>query len=97
MSEAVILPDAPPLGGLSFRSLRDAQDYLGMAAVHAGAQHWDQVDPLSAREHVPTAADLAPTFPEDDARGHPDLLLALIDGTIVTAPTASFTSRLVQG
>jgi mycothiol synthase len=83
MSEAVMLPDAPLLGGLSFRYFRDTQDYLRMAAVHAGAQHWDQVDPLSAREHVPTATDLAATFPEADARGNPDLLLVLIDGNIV--------------
>lgn len=83
MSDVVTLLDAPPLGGLSFRRFNDAQDYLGMAAVHAGAQHWDQVDPRSAREHVPTASDLAATFPEDDARGNPDLLLVLVDGQIV--------------
>lgn len=81
--DTVVIPNAPILAGLSFRRFRDASDYVQMAAVHAGSQAWDQVDPLSARESVPTAEDLASSFPEDEAHGNADLLFAQIDDQIV--------------
>src|SRR3712207_2650040 len=82
-TEIVHLPDAPLIAGLRFRLFRDANDYQQMAAVHKGSQVWDQIDPLSARESVPTAESLALRFSETEMRHHPDLLLAEIDGRVV--------------
>src|SRR6266487_4430920 len=69
--------------GLRFRRWHDAQDYQQMAAIHEGSREWDRVDPLSARERVPTAENLASTFPESDLRDNRDMLLAEIDQQIV--------------
>lgn len=80
---SVYLTDAPAIAGLSFRRLRDPDDYTGMAAVRSGSSDWDQVDPRSAREEVPTADELAATFPLTEVRGHPDLLIATIDEQII--------------
>lgn len=77
------LTDAPAIPGLSFRRLRDPGDYPGMAAVRSGSGDWDQVDPRSAREGVPTADELAATFPMTEVRGHPDLLITTIDEQII--------------
>ncbi|MCU0491412.1 MAG: GNAT family N-acetyltransferase [Chloroflexaceae bacterium] len=77
------LPFAPTIDGLCFRRFRDSNDYSQMAEVHRGAQVWDRVDPQSARESVPTAENLAATFPEGEAKDSPDMLLALIDDQIV--------------
>jgi len=51
----VSLPDAPVVTGLVFRRFRGPADYAPMVAVREGAQEWDRVDPLSAREAIPTA------------------------------------------
>ena len=81
--DVVHLPDAPTLPGLCFRRFRDADDYARMAAVHEGSRAWDRVDIHSAREHIPTAEELASTFPEGETRDQADLLLAVIDEQIV--------------
>jgi GNAT superfamily N-acetyltransferase len=54
-----------------------------MSAIHTGSQDWDQVDPLSARESVPTVENLAATFPEPEVRHNPDMLLAQIGDQII--------------
>ena len=59
------------------------EDYAALAAVHTESQAWDQIDPLSARESVPTAAALAATFPLDELRSSPDLLLVTIAEHVV--------------
>lgn len=82
-AEMIRLSDAPPISGLRFRRLRGAADYPAMAAVHEGARVWDRVDPLSARESVPGAEDMAAMFPEAETRDSPDLLLAEVDGCVV--------------
>lgn len=82
-TEFVVLPNALPIPGLRFRRWHDVHDYQQMAAVREGSREWDRVDLLSAREDVPTAQDVAATFPESVVRDSPDLLLAEIDNQIV--------------
>ncbi|MFN8440285.1 MAG: GNAT family N-acetyltransferase [Caldilineaceae bacterium] len=83
-SSTVVTPrNSPQLPGLAFRRLRDENDYVQMAAVHAGSQVWDRIDPLSARESIPTAEDLADTFPEVEARDNPNMLLAQVNDRVV--------------
>ncbi len=79
----LILPDAPAIPTLIFRHFHDATDHAGMAAVHENSHTWDQVDPRSAREGVPTAADLAATFPEAEMLDNADLLIVAIDQEII--------------
>src|SRR6266511_2003746 len=82
-TEFVILPNAPTIPGLRFRPWHDVHDYQQIAAVREGSREWDRVDLLSAREDVPTAEDVASTFPESVVRDSPDLLLTEIDNQIV--------------
>ncbi len=82
-SENILLPDAPPIPGLRFCRFRGSQDYQQLAAVHEGSREWDRVDPLSAREGVPTAETLERAFPESEVSSNPDMLLAEIDDRIV--------------
>ncbi|HYF65657.1 MAG TPA: GNAT family N-acetyltransferase [Herpetosiphonaceae bacterium] len=79
-SESVSLSD-----GLTivFRPLAGEEDYAALAAIHEGSKEWDQIDPLSARESIPTAETLAATFPFAEVRQHPDLLLATVEGQVV--------------
>ncbi len=77
------LPTAPQIPGLTFRHFRDETDQVGMAAVHENSRAWDQVDPRSAREGVPTAVDLAATFPAAEMIDNPDLLIVAIDQEII--------------
>ena len=77
-------PISTPTGTIvSFRRLRHASDYVGMASVRAGSVDRDQVDPQSPREKRPTAEDLAETFPFSDEGEQPDLLLAEADECII--------------
>lgn len=82
-ANVVHLPDAPIISGLSFRRLQGDDDYSQMAAVHSGSQAWDRVDPVSARESVPTADSLAANFPLAEMQANPDLLLVQIEQTVV--------------
>jgi mycothiol synthase len=77
------LPDAPQMPGLTFRHFHAATDYAGMVDVREGSRAWDQVDPRSAREGVPTAADLAATFPEADVYDNPDMLIVEINEEVI--------------
>lgn len=65
------------IAGMTFRRLRGAEDYPRLAAVHAGCREVDQIDPLSAVESIPAAAEiadnLAPTASFDPER---DVLVA---------------------
>lgn len=82
-SELSRLLDTPQVAGLRFRRLEDEADYAGMAAVHEGSREWDRVDPLSARESIPSADDLAENFPIASVRHNPDLLIVEVDGRII--------------
>jgi mycothiol synthase len=65
------------------RPFRDTSDYETMANIRSIAGQFDQVDPRSARESIPTAADLAQTFPFAVAVDHPDLVLVEHDTQVV--------------
>ncbi len=79
----VDLSDAPAIAELRFRLFNDESDYIGMAAVHEQSKTWDQVDPLSARESVPTAETLAQRFPIGELLHSPDLLIAEVNEQII--------------
>ena len=80
---SVHVTDAPAISGLRFRRLRDTGDYTALAAVRDGSSDWDRVDPRSAREEIPTADEMAATFPLAEMREHPDLLVATIGEQII--------------
>jgi ribosomal protein S18 acetylase RimI-like enzyme len=73
---------SPLVPGVCFRKLRDNHDYIAMAQVHRDSQEWDQVDPRSAREHVPSAEQLEQMFTEVLTQ-HPDDLLIVEHNTRV--------------
>lgn len=83
INDSLDLPDSPSIAGLRFRLFDNEADYRGMAAVHEQSRLWDQVDPLSARESVPTAETLAQRFPIVEHLHSPDLLIAEINGQII--------------
>ncbi|MCG8350777.1 MAG: GNAT family N-acetyltransferase [Chloroflexales bacterium] len=83
VSNLVHVPNAPIIPGLCYHRFQSTSDYDQMAAVHEGSRVWDRVDPLSARESVPTAEALAATFPESELRNNTAMLLAQIDDRIV--------------
>ena len=79
------LPDMlqrSPLSGVRFRHFAGPADYPALAAVRAGGAARDRVDPLSARERVPSAADFAAQF-GGVRPGSPNLLLAQAPGGVV--------------
>ncbi len=80
--QRIHLADAPAIDGLAFRRFQGAVDYAPMVAVHEGSREWDQVDPLSSREDIPTVESLAATF-ADVPSGTPDILIAEIAGQII--------------
>lgn len=80
---SVRVADAPAIAGLGFRRLRNLEDYTGMAAVRGGSIDRDQVDPRSPRESIPTADEMAATFPLAETREHPDLMIATIGERII--------------
>ncbi|MGQ9889250.1 MAG: GNAT family N-acetyltransferase [Aggregatilineales bacterium] len=83
-ADAVRLPDAPPLPGLSFRPFRDEGDFAAMAAVIAACQERDRVDPLSPAAGIPTVAELAESFSAaENIDLRRDLLLATLDGQVI--------------
>jgi mycothiol synthase len=79
--QRIHLPDAA-IDGLAFRRFQGATDYAPMAAVHEGSREWDQVDPLSSREDIPTVDSLAATFAGAPS-GTPDILIAEIAGQVI--------------
>jgi hypothetical protein len=40
--DAIVLPDAPPIPGLTFRPFRGESDYPGMVAVHEASKEVDR-------------------------------------------------------
>jgi GNAT superfamily N-acetyltransferase len=60
---------------LLFRPFRTATDYVALADIRERAGRADLVDRRSAREALPSADDIAQTFPLPAAINSPDLLL----------------------
>jgi mycothiol synthase len=60
--------DAPRLPGLTFRPYGGEADARAMAAVREGCRARDEVDPLSALEGIPTAAELAGAYAGADRK-----------------------------
>jgi len=84
MADTVAIPDASRIAGLAFRGFGGPQDLAGMAAVRAVCGAYDQVDPLSVAQSVPTEADLARTMvPSEKFDPGQDVLLATIAGRII--------------
>ena len=80
--EYIHLPDTPAISDLVFRRFRGAADYAPMVAVREGAREWDQVDPLSSREGIPTVDEMAVTL-ANVPDGTPDILIAEVAGQVV--------------
>jgi len=84
MTNPIHVPDAPPVSGLAFRRLRGADDLPGMLAVRQVCGEFDQVDPLSAVQSVPTLESLqrmmTPSPGFDPAN---DLLVVTVNESIV--------------
>jgi mycothiol synthase len=60
--------DAPRLPGLTFRPYGGEADARAMAAVREGCRARDEVDPLSALEGTPTAAELVAAYAGADRK-----------------------------
>ncbi len=75
--------DVPTIPGLSFRHFASPADYSAMAAIRLGSAQYDQIDPRSSREGIPTADDLCAAFPEAIVRNNPDLLLVALHNQII--------------
>ena len=80
--DSVSLPAAPAIAGLVFRRFRGPADYAPMAAVRQGAREWDRIDPLSPREAIPRADDLARALAAVPP-GTADILLVEVDGEVI--------------
>jgi ribosomal protein S18 acetylase RimI-like enzyme len=84
MTDTIALPGAPPIPGLVFRRFRGEADYPAIVAVRAGSRDWDQIDPLSTLEGVPTLDEVRRWFTHpvnfDPAT---DLLFVEIGGQVV--------------
>lgn len=78
----VQVADAPQIPGLLFRTFRGPSDFAGMASLRERAGAWDQVDPFSARETIPTLDDVARIYAEESV-GSPNMLCAEVDGSLV--------------
>ncbi len=79
----LVVPAAPALSGLTFRHITSIADYAAMAAIHAGSQQHDHIDPHSSRESVPDEAQLRGMFPQENMIGNPDLVLALLNERVI--------------
>ena len=71
-TDAIILPDAPAVAGLSFRPIRGEQDAEALYAVHAGRLAHDQVDPFSSFEDLPSREGLGAELSQALAEGRQD-------------------------
>jgi GNAT superfamily N-acetyltransferase len=80
--ECIHLSDAPAIADLIFRRFRGAADYAPMVAVHEGSREWDQVDPLSSREVIPTVDSMAANLANVPS-GTPDILIAEVAGQVI--------------
>lgn len=83
-SDAIHLPDAPPITDLGFRAFRDEGDFAAMVAVIAACQEHDRVDPLSPEAGIPTVSELAESFATaENIDLRRDLLLVTLDGQVI--------------
>jgi hypothetical protein len=75
------VPGAPPLAGLTFRVSRGPVEYPHLVALRLAAAAWDQIDPVSPRERIPTDEELtrACAHAQHDAVA----LTAEVDGEMV--------------
>ena len=72
------------MAGLAFRRFRGREDLPGMAAVRAACAAYDQVDPLSVAQSVPTEADLQRAMlPSEKFDPSLDVLLVTMDEQII--------------
>lgn len=74
------LPDAPAIPGLTFRRFRGRADYPSLLAIRLAAAEADALDPLSARDPVPTLADIERRYASVEP-GSSNMLLAEVHGT----------------
>lgn len=84
----VDLPGAPPIAGLQFRTFHPDRDYEGLVALIRGAHLADGVDWIPTVENLRTEHEHGGEF--DPRR---DLLLALVDDTIVGASETNVRTR----
>src|SRR5579884_2547338 len=80
--DAGTLAGALAVEGLAFRRFRGAEDYPALLSVRESARERDGLDPLSAREPLPTYDDIARAF-DNVAPGSPDVLIGEVAGDVV--------------
>ncbi|HXI81269.1 MAG TPA: GNAT family N-acetyltransferase [Verrucomicrobiae bacterium] len=88
IDQEVRLPDAPPIPGLRFRMFDPARDYEDLVGLIREAHLVDGIDWIPTVENLRTEHEHGGEF--DPRR---DLLLALVDGTIVGASETNVRTR----
>ncbi|HWV23867.1 MAG TPA: GNAT family N-acetyltransferase [Thermomicrobiales bacterium] len=68
---------------VELRGLESLSDLDVLGNMHRTAAIVDRVDPVSARERIPDANELARVFPLDRTIGNPDFILAIVNDEIV--------------
>jgi mycothiol synthase len=86
--EQVRLPDAPPIPGIALRLFDPARDYEGLVALIREAHLVDGIDWIPTVEILRTEHEHGGEF--DPRR---DVLLAIVDGSIVAASTTDVRTR----
>jgi len=83
-TNTIVLRDAPELPGLSFRLIRGERDAEALHAIHAGRMAYDQVDPVSRFEDLPSCEGLRASLSQAVAEGHQDQwLVAEVEEQVV--------------
>jgi mycothiol synthase len=76
--DLIVLADAPPIPGLSFRRFRGEKDYPAMVAVVAGSNQADQLD------HTDTVENVAATYRHlVNCDPQKDMLLVEMNGNLI--------------
>lgn len=86
--EAIVVPGAPAILGLTFRHFRGEADLAPMVAVREGCRIADRIDPCSIAQRIPTEAELARWLALATVGVHAidpahDMLLAQVDGQVI--------------
>src|SRR6476620_3673652 len=82
--DAISLPEAPAISGLTFRRVRIPDNLPGLVAVHEGSAQADSVDPLSSMESIPTLDDMRPRFaPSSTFDPAADALIVEMDRQVI--------------
>ena len=77
-ADAVVLPDAPTIPGLTFRRFRGPSDYPNMVAVIDGSKVADKI------ERAETADDLARSYDHlTNCDPYQDMLFVEVDGRVI--------------